>query len=459
MSLFLDNAATSFPKPESVYRAMDTAMREIGVAPGRGGYRQSLAAARIVFETRSALADFFGVSDSSRLIFTHSATESLNLAVSGLLKPGDHVVSSSVEHNALLRPLHLMRQRGVEVSFVQAGPDSVVSEREIAAAMRPDTRLVALAHCSNVTGAAQPIAEIARIANPIETLLVADSLTGQDAVRTAKAFHERLPLTGLVLTRTDGDGRGGAALSMRAVTGLPIKFLGAGEKIDALELFDARRVAGRILGAGDVVALVERAAAEIDRGQAEKMARKMAKGQFDLDDLAEQLRQMQRMGGMQGILGMLPGVQKVKKQIAESGIDDKAFKRQEAIISSMTRLERKKPDILAASRKRRIAKGAGVDVAEVNRLLKQHRQMADMFKMMSRDGGKGMAKMAAMMGGMPGMPGGGGGGALPPGMGLPPGMSGPDLDKLKALGAGKPPASGGGGGLPGLGGFPGFKKK
>ena len=309
-------------------------------------------------------------------------------------------------------------------------------------------------------------AEIARIANPIETLLVADSLTGQDAVRTAKAFHERLPLTGLVLTRTDGDGRGGAALSMRAVTGLPIKFLGAGEKIDALELFDARRVAGRILGAGDVVALVERAAAEIDRGQAEKMARKMAKGQFDLDDRAEQLRQMQRMGGMQGILGMLPGVQKVKKQIAESGIDDRAFKRQEAIISSMTKLERKKPDILAASRKRRIAKGAGVDVAEVNRLLKQHRQMADMFKMMSRDGGKGMAKMAAMMGGMPGMPPGGlggggggmGGGALPPGMGLPPGMSGPDLDKLKALGAGKPPASGGGG-LPGLGGFPGFKKK
>ena len=170
---------------------------------------------------------------------------------------------------------------------------------------------------------------------------------------------------------------------------------------------------------------------------------------------------MQRMGGMQGILGMLPGVQKVKKQIAESGIDDKAFKRQEAIIQSMTKLERKKPDILAASRKRRIAKGAGVDVADVNRLLKQHRQMADMFKMMSKGGGKGMAQMAAMMGaGMPGMGGAGGGGApqgLPPGMGLPPGLGGPDLEKLKALGGGKPPA---GGGLPGLGGgFPGFKKK
>ncbi len=304
-------------------------------------------------------------------------------------------------------------------------------------------------------------ADIARIANPIETLLVADSLTGQDAVRTAKAFHERLPLTGLVLTRTDGDGRGGAALSMRAVTGLPIKFLGTGERIDALEVFDASRVAGRILGRGDVVALVERAAQEIDRDQAERMAKKMAKGQFDLDDLAEQLRQMQRMGGMQGILGMLPGVQKVKKQIAESGIDDKAFKRQEAIIQSMTKLERKKPDILAASRKRRIAKGAGVDVADVNRLLKQHRQMADMFKMMSKGGGKGMAQMAAMMGG--GMPGMNTGGAppqmgLPPGMKLPPGLGGADLDKLKQLGAGKPPASGGG--LPGLGGgFPGFKKK
>ncbi|WP_426043653.1 signal recognition particle protein [Caulobacter sp. DWR3-1-2] len=278
-------------------------------------------------------------------------------------------------------------------------------------------------------------AEIARIAQPSETLLVADSLTGQDAVRTAKAFHERLPLTGLILTRADGDGRGGAALSMRHVTGLPIKFLGAGEKIDALDVFDARRVAGRILGQGDVVALVEKATQDLDVAEAERMAKKLAKGQFDLNDLSSQLSQMQKMGGMAGIMGLLPGVQKVKKQIAESGIDDSVFRRQQAIISAMTKLERKKPDILAASRKRRIAAGSGVDVAEVNRLLKQHRQMADMFKAMSKDGGRGMAKMAGMLGGG-------------------------DMSKLKAMGGGKvsQPSSnsaGGLGGLPGLPGLPG----
>jgi signal recognition particle subunit SRP54 len=296
-------------------------------------------------------------------------------------------------------------------------------------------------------------AEIARIASPIETLLVADSLTGQDAVRTAKAFHDRLPLTGLVLTRADGDARGGAALSMRAVTGLPIKFLGAGEKIDALDAFDARRVAGRILGAGDVVALVEKAAADFDAAKAEKMAKKLQKGQFDLDDLAEQLRQMQRMGGMQGLMGLLPGVQKIKKQIAEANISDKVFKRQEAIITSMTKLERRKPDILNGSRRRRIAAGAGVEVQEVNRLLKQHRQMADAFKMMSRDGGKSMARMASAMG--MGGPGGRMGG-MPPG-GMP---SQADLAKLMGGAPGQTPPNlpglGGGPKLPGLGGLPGL---
>ena len=270
-------------------------------------------------------------------------------------------------------------------------------------------------------------AEIARISSPAETLLVADSLTGQDAVRTANAFHERLPLTGLVLTRVDGDGRGGAALSMRAVTGLPIKFLSTGEKIDALDVFDARRVAGRILGQGDVVALVEKAAAEVDQAEAERMAKKLAKGQFDLDDLAEQLKQMRRMGGMEGLMSLLPGVQKVKKQIADAGIDDRMIKRQEAIIGSMTKLERRKPDVLNASRKRRVASGAGVEVQEINRLLKQHRQMSDVVKSMSRNGGKGFARMA---------------GALA-------GMGGGDMERLRAMGAGKLPPPGG---LPGLGG-------
>lgn len=175
MPVFLDNAATSFPKPETVYQAMDAALREVGVAPGRGGYRQSLAAARIVYEARSALARFFGVSDSSRLIFTHSATESINIAVNGLLQPGDHVVSTRVEHNALLRPLHLAATRGVEVTYVPSDRFGVVSEREIERAMRPGTRLVALAHCSNVTGAVQPIEEIARLARKRGALLLVDA--------------------------------------------------------------------------------------------------------------------------------------------------------------------------------------------------------------------------------------------------------------------------------------------
>ena len=306
------------------------------------------------------------------------------------------------------------------------------------------------------------VAEVAEVARPVETLLVADSLTGQDAVRTAKAFHERLPLTGLVLTRADGDGRGGAMLSMRAVTGLPIKYLGAGEKVDQLDVFDARRVAGRILGQGDIVALVEKAAADLDQAKAEKMARKLAKGQFDLDDLADQFAQMRRMGGMQGIMALLPGVQKVKKQLEENDVSDRMLKRQEAIISSMTKAERRKPDLLNASRKRRVAAGAGVDVAAVNRLLKQHRQMQDAFKAMSKNGGKGMMQMARMMG-APGM-----GGAGMAGMG---GMGGADLARLKALGGGKlaqpepnaSPPSGlpglGGSTLPGLGGLPGFKPK
>jgi signal recognition particle subunit SRP54 len=305
-------------------------------------------------------------------------------------------------------------------------------------------------------------AEIARIASPTETLLIADSLTGQDAVRTARAFHERLPLTGLVLTRADGDARGGAALSMRQVTGLPIKFLGTGERIDALDVFDARRVAGRILGQGDVVALVEKASADLDVAKAEQMAKKLAKGKFDLDDLSDQLGQMEKMGGMEGLMGLLPGVQKIKKQMAEANINDRAIKRQRAIIGSMTKQERKKPDLLQASRKRRIAAGAGVEVAEINRLLKQHRQMQDAFKFMAKDGGRNLARLAQTMGGggldrMRAM----GGGRLPEQdgapAGLPPGLAGAPHapPNLPGLGAPRPAT------LPGLGGgapFNPFKK-
>ena len=280
--------------------------------------------------------------------------------------------------------------------------------------------------------------EIAKIANPSETLLVADALTGQDAVETAKRFHERLPLTGLVLTRMDGDGRGGAALSMRAVTGLPIKFLGTGEKLDGLDAFDAKRVAGRILGQGDIVSLVEKASQEMDMQQAEKMAKKMQKGIFDLDDLANQLKQMQKMGGLGGIMGMLPGAKKAKQALAQSGMDDKALKRQEAIISSMTKKERAKPALLNASRRKRVAAGSGTTVQEVNKVLKMHKQMATMMKKMRTKGGmKGMMNAmsqmgidpsdmasvgkAAKSGQLPGL----GGGDLPPGLGGLRGLGGP----------------------------------
>jgi len=356
-------------------------------------------------------------------------------------------------------------QVGVETLPIIAGQSAVdIAKRAMSAARLGGYDILILDTAGRTTldeSMMAEAAEIAKISSPAETLLVADSLTGQDAVRTAKAFHERLPLTGLILTRADGDGRGGAALSMRATTGLPIKFLGAGEKVEALEVFDARRVAGRILGQGDIVSLVERAAADFDQAKSEAMAKKLAKGQFDLDMLSDQLTQMEKMGGMEGLMGMLPGVQKMKGQIAEAGLNDKSIRRQKAIISSMTRAERKKPDILAASRKRRIAAGAGVDVAEVNRLLKQHRQMADAFKMMSKGGGRGFAQMAGMLG-----LGGGGDRLKSLGGGK---MAAPDPEQIKQALQGLPgmggPAAGASPpslpGLPGLGGgspFNPFKK-
>ena len=316
-------------------------------------------------------------------------------------------------------------------------------------------------------------ADVKRAANPHEVLLVADALTGQDAVNLARAFNERVGLTGIVLTRVDGDGRGGAALSMRMVTGKPIKLIGTGEKMDALEEFYPQRIADRILGMGDIVTLVEKAAATIDAEKAARVAEKMRKGQFDLADLRDQLTQMQQMGGMAGLMGMLPGIAKMKNQLAAANLDERVLKRQMAMIDSMTPKERRNPDVLKASRKKRIASGSGTKVEDLNRLLKMHRNMADVMKAMGSGAKRGpmagLANMLGLGGGMPtptpeqmaelakkmpgglppGMPGLPGAGGLPPTMpGLPPAMPG-----------GGPLLPGLGGKPPGLGAFPGFGKK
>ncbi|SFT33054.1 signal recognition particle protein [Sedimentitalea nanhaiensis] len=289
----------------------------------------------------------------------------------------------------------------------------------------------------------QQAAEVRDVANPRETLLVVDGLTGQDAVNVATEFDDKIGVTGVVLTRMDGDGRGGAALSMRAVTGKPIRFVGLGEKMDAIETFEPDRIAGRILGMGDIVSLVEKAQETIEAEQAEKMMKRMMKGQFNMNDLKMQLEQMIQMGGMQGMMGMMPGMKKMAKQVEDAGFDDKILKQQIALVQSMTKKERANPQILQASRKKRIAAGAGMQVSDLNKLLKMHRQMGDMMKKMGKMGKGGMLKQAMKgmfgKGGMPadmdpaaleaaakqmggkmpgGLPGLGGG------MGLPPGLSG-----------------------------------
>lgn len=316
------------------------------------------------------------------------------------------------------------------------------------------------------------MAEIKARANPHEILLVADALTGQDAVNLARSFDERVGITGIVLTRVDGDGRGGAALSMRAVTGKPIKLIGTGEKMDALEDFHPSRIADRILGMGDIVSLVEKAAENIDAEKAAAMAKKMQSGKFDLNDLADQIRQMQKMGGMGGMMGLMPGMGKMKDQMASAGLDDKMLKRQLAVISSMTPAERARPDILKHSRKKRIAAGSGTSSAEINKLLKMHRQMADVMKSMGKGKGGMMGKMMGGLAGKMGLGGPGGGmGGMPGGM---PDLSKMDPKQLEAMAKaaqgggmpGLPPGLGGpgggtgfpGGGLPGLPGLPGKKK-
>jgi signal recognition particle subunit SRP54 len=377
----------------------------------------------------------------------------------------------------------LGKQVGVDTLPIVAGQSPVqIARRAIEAARLGGFDVVMLDTAGRVTVDEALMAEVAEVkaaTGPHEVLLVADALTGQDAVNTARAFDERLGVTGIVLTRMDGDARGGAALSMRAVTGKPIKLVGTGEKVDALEEFHPARVASRILGMGDIVSLVEKAAENIDQEKALRAVEKMRKGKFDLDDLRDQLAQMDKIGGMGGVMGMLPGIGKMKAQIEQAGLGDGMIRRQRAIIDSMTPKERRNPDLLKASRKKRIAAGSGTRVEEVNKLLKMHRQMADMMKMMGGGKGRGigaalgnmmgfgggsggmpqptpemLAEMQKKMGGgMPGMPGGGGLPPLPPGLG----GKGPGLPGgLPGLGGPKLP------GLPGLGGFnpfgPGKKK-
>jgi signal recognition particle subunit SRP54 len=236
------------------------------------------------------------------------------------------------------------------------------------------------------------VSEIRVATNPAETLLVVDAMTGQDAVNTAKAFNDAVGVTGIVMTRMDGDARGGAALSMRAITGAPIKLVGVGEKQDALEDFHPERVAGRILGMGDIIGLVEKASETIDQEEAEKLAAKMMRGKFDLEDFAQQLKQIKKMGSLTGILGMLPGVGKIKQQLENADLDNTILKRQAAIISSMTMKERRVPDIIKASRKKRIAAGSGTSVQEVNKLLKQFDDMTTVMKRMSKMGQKGLMR-------------------------------------------------------------------
>ncbi len=296
----------------------------------------------------------------------------------------------------------LGRQVGVDTLPIVAGQTPVQIARRAEQTARLQGYDVVIFDTAGRTHIDEPLmaemAEIKAAAKPHEILLVADSLTGQDAVNLAKSFDERVGVTGIVLTRIDGDGRGGAALSMRAVTGKPIKLIGTGEKMDALEDFHPARIANRILGMGDIVSLVEKAAESIDAEQALRMAEKMRKGRFDLEDLSNQLAQVEKLGGMGGIMGMLPGMGKIKEQMANANIDERMIKRQRAIISSMTREERRNPDVLKASRKKRIAAGSGMRVEDVNRLLKQHRQMADMMKALGGAKKGGLGKMAAAFG-------------------------------------------------------------
>ena len=363
----------------------------------------------------------------------------------------------------------LGRQTGIETLPIIPGQSPVEIARRAEEVARLQGFDVVILDTAGRTHIDEPLmeemAQIKAASKPHEILLVADSLTGQDAVNLARNFDSRVGITGIVLTRTDGDGRGGAALSMRAVTGKPIKLIGTGEKVDDLDDFHPSRIANRILGMGDIVSLVEKAAQSIDAEKAQRIADKMRKGKFDLEDLADQLAQVEKIGGLGGIMGMLPGMAKMKSQLANANIDERMIKRQRAIILSMTPQERRNPDILKASRKRRIAAGAGAKVEEINRLLKQHRQMADMMKAMGGAKRGAMGRMADMfgLGGGGGMPSPEqiaemqkqmGSGAAPKLPEAPPPGAFSAPPKLPGLPSGLPGL--GGPKLPGLGGLSGF---
>ncbi|AGI73527.1 signal recognition particle protein [Octadecabacter arcticus 238] len=368
-------------------------------------------------------------------------------------REGKKVLMASLDVNrpAAMEQLQILgAQIGVDTLPIVKGEDPVqIAKRAKTAAAMGGYDVYILDTAGRLHIDAELIAQAAAVrdvAQPRETLLVVDGLTGQDAVNVATEFDDKIGVTGVVLTRMDGDGRGGAALSMRAVTGKPIRFVGLGEKLDAIEEFHAERVAGRILGMGDIVSLVEKAQQTIEADQAERMMKRFQKGRFNMNDMRMQLDQMLKMGGMEGMMGMMPGMKKAAKQVEESGMDDSVLKRQIALINSMTKTERANPQLLQASRKKRIAAGSGLEVRELNQLIKMHRQMADMMKKMGKGGmlkqamkgmfGKGgapdmndpaaMEAAAKQLGSMPSgganpfgggaNPFGGGGAALPPGL-------------------------------------------
>ncbi|WP_207480126.1 signal recognition particle protein [Arenibaculum pallidiluteum] len=307
------------------------------------------------------------------------------------------MASLDVRRPAAQEQLRILgEQTGVDTLPIVPGQQPVeIAKRAMQAGRTGGYDVVMLDTAGRLAIDDELMAEVAAVRDavtPHETLLVVDAMTGQDAVTVATNFQDRVGITGIVMTRIDGDARGGAALSMREITGRPIKLLGTGEKVDALENFHPDRIAGRILGMGDVVSLVEKAAESIDREEAEKLARKLEKGGFDLDDYASQLRQIRKMGGMGGMLGLLPGIGKIKEQLKGANIDEGILKRQEAIISSMTKGERKRPEIIKAARKRRIALGSGTTVQDVNKLLKQFDDMQGMMKKMKKLGTKGLMR-------------------------------------------------------------------